>query len=281
VDHHRQTIETLCVMVSILGHGIEHISEGDTDTDSHGDEHGGLPTVISMTQEKLVGIASDKLPSFPWDLGVHFVSRLFHLIMTQVAPKSYILHFRLVLSGLAGACPMERDSFSLLILVIEYGDGWVDTTSTEVLLPMQLLDSRSSFHRYSSVRIQEWGIQYVHSERIVMIKVVQRQRGDIWQRLPWDPGIAGLSISSTNGGEWTLAGESYFDFQLSFSIEESMSLEGDSLRSCSTSLRQHHVLLVETVLVLVWTWRMGSFRVEAMCHLQETHGVDMFQDYAS
>jgi hypothetical protein len=107
VDHHRQTIETLCVMVSILGHGIANISEGDTDTYSHGDEHGGIPTVIIMTQESLVGIGSDKLPSFPWDPGVHFVIRLFHLMMTQVASKSHILHFGLVLSGLAGACPME------------------------------------------------------------------------------------------------------------------------------------------------------------------------------
>jgi hypothetical protein len=165
--------------------------------------------------------------------------------------------------------------------MIEHGDGWADTTSTEVLLQMQLLDNRSSFHRYSSLRIQEWGIQYVYREQTVMVRVVQRQHGDLWQRLAWDPGIAGLSISLTDGGEWTLAGESYFDFPLSFSVEESTSLEGDSWRSCSTSLWQQHVQLVETVLVLVWTWRMDSFRDEAMCHVQETHGVDMFQDYAS
>ena len=72
VDHHRQTNETWCVMVSILGHGIADISEG---------EHGGLLTVINRIQEKLVGIGSDKLPSLQWDLGVHFVSRLFHLMM--------------------------------------------------------------------------------------------------------------------------------------------------------------------------------------------------------
>jgi len=114
-----------------------------------------------------------------------------------------------------------------------------------------------------------------------MIRVVQCQRGDLWQRLAWDLGIAGLSISLIDGSEWTLAKESYFDFLLSFSIEESTSLESDSWRSCSTSLWQQRVQLVETVLVLVWTWRMNSFRVEAMCHVQETHGVDMFQDYAS
>jgi hypothetical protein len=93
VDHHRQTVETLCVMVSILGHGI---------ADSHGDDHGGLSTMINMTQEQLVGIGSDKLPSFPWNSGVYFVSGLF-----QVAPDSQILHFGLVLSELVGACLME------------------------------------------------------------------------------------------------------------------------------------------------------------------------------
>jgi hypothetical protein len=67
VDHQRQIVETLCVMVSILDHGIAGIPEGDTDLGSHEDEHGGLPTVISMTQEQLMGIGSDKLPSFPWD----------------------------------------------------------------------------------------------------------------------------------------------------------------------------------------------------------------------
>jgi hypothetical protein len=92
VDHQRQTVQTLGVMVSILGHGTTDISEGDTDSDSHGDEHGGLPTVISMTHEQLVGIGSDGLPIFPWDPRVHLVSRLFHLMMAQVAPESNILH---------------------------------------------------------------------------------------------------------------------------------------------------------------------------------------------
>jgi hypothetical protein len=82
VDYHRQTVETLCVLVSILGHGVEDILEGDTDTDPHRDVNGGLPTMISMTHELLVEIGSDKLPSFPLDPGVHFVGRLFHLMMT-------------------------------------------------------------------------------------------------------------------------------------------------------------------------------------------------------
>jgi hypothetical protein len=99
------------------------------------------------------------------------------------------------------------------------------------------------------VRIQKWGIQYVYREQTVMVRVVQRQHGDLWQRLAWGPGIARLSISLTDRGEWTLAGESYFDFSVSFNVEESTSLEGVSWRSYSTSLWQQHVQLMETVLV--------------------------------
>jgi hypothetical protein len=77
-----------------------------------------------MTQEELAGIGSDKLPSFPWDPGGHFVSRMFHLMMTQVAPERNILHVGLVSSGIARACPMEQDSFSLLIIMIEHGDSF-------------------------------------------------------------------------------------------------------------------------------------------------------------
>jgi hypothetical protein len=43
------------------------------------DEHRGLLTVISLTQEQLEEIGSDKLPSFPWDPGVRFVSMMFML----------------------------------------------------------------------------------------------------------------------------------------------------------------------------------------------------------
>jgi hypothetical protein len=99
-----------------------------------------------------MGIGSDELPSFPWDPRVHSVSRLFHLMMAQVAPKSNILHSWMVSRGMAGACPMERDSFSLLILMSDYGDGWANIASTKALLQMQLLDSRSGFHRYFSMR---------------------------------------------------------------------------------------------------------------------------------
>jgi hypothetical protein len=65
VDRHRQIVETWCVMVSITGHGIA-------------DEHRELLTVISLTQEKLEEIGSDKLPSLPWDPGVHLASRMFY-----------------------------------------------------------------------------------------------------------------------------------------------------------------------------------------------------------
>jgi hypothetical protein len=57
MDHHRQPVETWCVIESIMGQVIA-------------DEHRGLLTVISLTQEQLEEIGSDKLPSFPWDLGV-------------------------------------------------------------------------------------------------------------------------------------------------------------------------------------------------------------------
>jgi hypothetical protein len=130
VDHHRQPVETWCVMMSIIDQGIANLSEDDTATDSQEDEHGGLPTVISMTQEKLARIGSDKLPRLPWDPGVHFVSRMFHCMMTQVAPESHILHLGLVWSGPKGTCPIERGSCSLLIIMIGHGDGWACTTST-------------------------------------------------------------------------------------------------------------------------------------------------------
>ena len=68
------------------------------------DEHIGLMTVISLTQEQLEEIGSDKLPSFPWDPGVCFVSTT--LMLTQVAPESHTLHLGLVCSGSTGTCPM-------------------------------------------------------------------------------------------------------------------------------------------------------------------------------
>ena len=135
----------------------------------------------------------------------------------------------------AGIFLMERSSFSLLIIMIGLGDGWAGTTSTEMFIQMQLLDNRSKCHRCFNLRIQEWRIQYIYREQSGMASIVQCQHGDLRQRLAWDPGIAGLSISLIDRGEWTFVGESCFDFPLSFSVEEGTSLDGVSRRSCSTS----------------------------------------------
>jgi hypothetical protein len=66
VDHVRQTVETWCVMVSIIDQVMT-------------DEHRGPLTVISFTQEQLEEIGSDKIPSLPWDPGVCFVSTMLML----------------------------------------------------------------------------------------------------------------------------------------------------------------------------------------------------------
>jgi hypothetical protein len=129
------------------------------------------------------------------------------------------------------------------------------------------------------MRIQEWRVQYGYFEQTVMIRVAQHRHGGPYQRLAWDPGITGPDISLTDGEEQTFAGGSHFDFPLSFSIGKSTSLTGDSLRSCSTSLWKQHVQSVGVVLSLVWFGRIDPFWVEAMCYLQETHGVDMLQNY--
>jgi hypothetical protein len=49
VDHQRQIVEALGMKKSILGHGIEDISEVDTYSDSHWDEDGGISTVTSRS----------------------------------------------------------------------------------------------------------------------------------------------------------------------------------------------------------------------------------------
>jgi hypothetical protein len=134
----------------------------------------------------------------------------------------------------------------------------------------------SLFH---PMRIQEWRVQYGYFEQTIMIRVEQHWHDGPCQRLAWDPMITGLGISLTDGDERAFAGGSHFDFPLSFSIGESTSLAGDSLRSCSTSLWQHHVQSVGVVLSLVWFCRIDPFQVEAMCYLQETHDVDMLQNY--
>jgi hypothetical protein len=60
---------TVCVMVRTIVQMIEF-------------EHRGIHTMISMTQEKPTYIGSDKLPSFPWDPGVHLVSWMYRYMMT-------------------------------------------------------------------------------------------------------------------------------------------------------------------------------------------------------
>jgi hypothetical protein len=116
-------------------------------------EHIGILTVISLTQEHLEEIGSDKLPSFPWDPGVHFVSTVF--MLTQVAPESHTLQLGLVWSGSIGTCPMGQDLFFCFAIMIGHGEVWIGTYSTEMPIQIQFLDSRSNGHRYFSWRTQE------------------------------------------------------------------------------------------------------------------------------
>jgi hypothetical protein len=162
VDHVRQTVETWCVMVSIIDLVMT-------------DERSGLPRVISPAQEQLAKIGSDKLPNFPWDLGVHLVSRMFHYMTTQVAPESHTLHLGLVWSGPAGTCPMGRDLFFLLIILIGHGDVWISTSSTEVSMSIQFPGSRFGGHRYFILRIPVRRILYVCRGQKVVDKVGQCQ----------------------------------------------------------------------------------------------------------
>jgi hypothetical protein len=231
MDHHRQPVETWYVMESIMGQVIAY-------------GHRGLLTVISLTQEQLEEIRSDKLPSFPWDLGVHLVSRM-SFMLTQVVPESHTLHLGLVWSGPVGICPMGRDLLSLLIVMIGPRDVCTGTSSTKVSSLIQFLDNRSNGLRYFSLRIQEMRTQYVCRGKTVVVRVVQGQHGDLRKRLAWDPGIAGFGISLTDRGEWTFAGGSYSNFPLSFNVERSTSLVGVSRRSCGTSFWHQHVQLME------------------------------------
>ena len=192
-------------------------------------------------------------------------SRLFHLMISQVTPERNILHSWIILRGLDGTCYRWGDRFSLLIFIIEYGDGFAELGSTCIPLQVRLLDSRPNPYRYFSMRIQEWGIQYVYDGKIVMIRVVQRQHDGPFQRLAWDPEITGLVISLIDRGEWILAGGNHSDFPLSFNFEESISLFSDSLRSCSSSLWWQYVQSEEAMSGLEWSWRSGSFCMEVEC----------------
>jgi hypothetical protein len=136
MDHQRQIVEALSMMESILDHRTEDISEIDTDSDSPWDEDGGFLIVISMVHQQLVGIGSDELPNLPWDPGVNLVKDLLDLMRVRVVPASSRLHSWITLRGLVGICSMWRDRFSLLIIVIEFGDGWEDFGSTGI--PLQV-----------------------------------------------------------------------------------------------------------------------------------------------
>jgi hypothetical protein len=165
VDRVRQIVETWCVMVSIIDLVMT-------------DERSWLLTVISPVQEQLAETGSDKLPSLPWDPGVYLVSRMFHYMTTQVAPESHTLHLGLVWSGPAGTCPMGRDIFFLLIIMIGHGDVWTGTSSTEVFMLIQFLGSKFNGHRYFSLRILARRILYVCRGQTVMDRVVQCQQED-------------------------------------------------------------------------------------------------------
>jgi hypothetical protein len=121
VDRVRQIVGTWCVMVSIIDQAVAN-------------EHIGLLTVISLTQEQLEEIGSDKLPSLPCDPGVRFVNTMF--MLTQVAPESHTLYLGLVWSWSAGTCPMGRDLSFHLIIMIGHRDVWTCTSSTE--MPLQI-----------------------------------------------------------------------------------------------------------------------------------------------
>jgi hypothetical protein len=212
VDRVRQTVETWCVMVSIIDQVMT-------------DERNGLLTVISPAQEHLVETGSDKLPIFPWDSGVHLVSRMFHYMTTQVAPESHTLQLGLVSREPAGTCPMGQDLSSLLIIMIGHGYVWMVTSSLEMSLLIQFLDRRSNSHRYFRWRIQERRIQDVCRGMTVRVRVVQCRHEYLRQRLAWDPRIAGLRSSLTDRGECTIVGEGYSNIPLIFTVERSDRLQ--------------------------------------------------------
>jgi hypothetical protein len=56
---------------------------------------------------------------------------------------------------------------------------------------------------------------------------------------------------------------------IEMSFEETVSLFSDSLRSCSSSLWRQDVQLEEAMFGLEWSWKSGSFYMEAECYFQE------------
>ena len=74
---------------------------------------------------------------------------------------------------------MGRDLSFHLIIMIGHGDVWIGNSSTETPIQIQFLDSRSSGHRYFSLRISERRVQDVCRGQIVMVRVVQCQHEDL------------------------------------------------------------------------------------------------------
>jgi hypothetical protein len=56
--------------------------------------------------------------------------------------------------------------------MIGHGDVWIGTSSTEMPIQIQFLDSRSSGHRYFSLSIPERSIQDVCRGQTVMVSAV-------------------------------------------------------------------------------------------------------------
>jgi hypothetical protein len=56
--------------------------------------------------------------------------------------------------------------------MIRHGDDWAGTPSTKMFSQMQFLDNRSNSHRYFSLRIQEWRIQYIYREQSGRVNIV-------------------------------------------------------------------------------------------------------------
>jgi hypothetical protein len=109
--------------------------------------------VISLTQDQLEEVGSDKLPTLPWDRGVHLASRISNYMMIKVVPESLTLHLGLGWSGSVVTCPMGRDLSFYLIIMIGHGDVWIGTSSIGIHLQIQFLDSRSCGHRWFRLRI--------------------------------------------------------------------------------------------------------------------------------
>jgi hypothetical protein len=147
------------------------------------------------------------------------------------------------------------------------GSGFADLDFIELPLQVMSLVSRFISYRYFSRGFQERRLQYEHIGQTVMIRVEQRQHDGPFRRLAWDPGITGLSSSTTMRDKMVLIGENHSDFPLGFRLEEGISLSSDSLSCGSASLWRMYIQLEEAVHVFVRLWRPGSLfmRVDHFC----------------